>query len=77
MADEADLAKELEELALQQALASRKSGPRLVPAGYCHNCREKLEPVTQNGELKHLQLFCDLHCSEDWEQRERVRISRT
>ena len=50
MADEADMAHELEQLALTHALAARKPAPRLAPRGQCYNCNEPLPPKRVVGE---------------------------
>jgi len=66
MADEVDIANDLQELALQQALnAARVGGPRLVARGACYNCDEILAP---RADGQHVQLFCDGDCADDWER---------
>jgi hypothetical protein len=73
MADEADQAHELEQLALTAALAQRKTGFRLMPKGICHNCNEHLKPKKGPNGLEHVKIFCDKNCSDDWESRERAK----
>lgn len=61
MADEADAASDLEELARLSAIAQSRaqlSQRRIVPRGRCHACET---PVTPQ------QLFCDSECAQDWE----------
>jgi len=72
MADFADEGQAMEELALQQALALHRRAMaerKVIPTGACHNCEEPLTPV--NGQ--NVQLFCDVHCSQDWELRTKKR----
>lgn len=65
MADEADLAKDLEEFALKQALAHRKGGGvNLAPRGLCYNCDEP---------LKEKKPFCDEACRDDWEKQQAAK----
>jgi len=64
MADEADMAKELEELALKHALAHRKEGANLPARGLCYNCDE---PVDAG------RLFCDEACRDDWQKRDAAK----
>ena len=67
MADEADMAQELEELALTCALGQRKEAEKLVPKGHCYNCDEPLPPGMP---------FCDKACAEDWERRQAKAVRR-
>jgi hypothetical protein len=67
MADEADMAQEIEELALKHALAHRKEGVNLPPKGSCYNCSEPLKPKKVGKTLQHVRLFCDEDCRDDWE----------
>ena len=63
MADGADQASELEQLALRIAIANAASGkgqPKITPNGACHNCEEP---------LKGGKLFCDKDCEQDWRHR--------
>lgn len=76
MADEADMAQELEELALKHALAHRKAGANLPPKGSCYNCAEALPPVKEGKELRHVRIFCDKDCGDDWEEREKLKSQR-
>jgi hypothetical protein len=76
MADEADMAQELEELALKHALANRKEGVHLPPKGYCYNCDESLKPHKVGKELRHVRLFCDEACRDDWEKLQAAKQRR-
>jgi len=76
MADEADKAKELEELALKHALAHRKEGVQLSPKGSCYNCDEALKPIKVGKTVQHVRLFCDEACRDDWEKREAAKQRR-
>jgi hypothetical protein len=76
MADEADHAHELEQLALSEALARRKPDSRLTPRGSCHNCGEKLAPRKGPKGLEHVQIFCDKDCADDWETMQNARRNR-
>lgn len=76
MADEADMAQELEELALKHALANRKEGVTLPPKGTCYNCDEGLKPVKVGKTLQHVRLFCDEACRDDWEKMRAARQRR-
>lgn len=72
MADEADIANDLAELALQQALIAARntaSNLRLTPRGTCYNCEESLEPI----DGQDVKIFCDADCADDWE---RVRAAQ-
>jgi hypothetical protein len=76
MADEADQAHELEQLALRHALAHRKGGANLPPKGTCYNCDEPLKPIQVGGEVRHVQLFCDSSCAQDWEKVQAAKSRR-
>lgn len=67
MADEADHAQELEQLALDHALAARRPGVRLAPRGFCHNC---------NGPVEAPRIFCDKDCADDYESLQRAKSQR-
>jgi len=59
MADIYDQATEKEEQERELALAHvRNKRPLITPCGKCHNCGEQVE-----------QLFCDVHCRDDWQLR--------
>lgn len=73
MADEVDIAQQLEELALAQALANVPKGRQLPPKGCCYYCEEPLEKELVNGVLADVRLFCDEHCAADWEYEEKIR----
>jgi hypothetical protein len=74
MADEADLAHDLEQLALEAALSARKPGAKLAAKGICHNCDAHLKPKKgPKGRLEHVKLFCDENCRDDWEARDRAK----
>jgi len=67
MADEADMAQEFEQRALEHALAYRKESVHLPPKGICYNCGEPLaEP----------RPFCDADCCEDWEKRRNAQAQK-
>ncbi len=57
MSDEADKAKEVEELHLAAARLRRK--PVLIPVGRCYNCDEEVDKG----------LFCDADCRDDYHRR--------
>lgn len=76
MADEADHAQELEQLALEQALARRLPTLRLIPVGFCHNCHEPLKPTKTKEGPKHVKRFCDDSCRDDFEARMRAKQQR-
>lgn len=60
--DQSDRATAMEEMRRRAAISARRpSGP---PAnGECHNCGDRL-----SGD----QRWCDEHCRDDWEKRERL-----
>lgn len=61
MADDADAATDIEELARQSAIAqarARLSHRQITPRGKCHACDADVTPK---------QLFCDGECASDWE----------
>ncbi|EBV5493267.1 TPA: hypothetical protein ACF67X_004321 [Salmonella enterica] len=62
MADEADIASEVEQLRTDAALSNRERHA-LPETGYCHNCGERISTG----------LFCDADCRDDYEKRERFR----
>ena len=76
MADEADQAHELEQLALEHALSQRMKGPQLRAKGSCYNCDHPLAPVRTYKGLEHVQLFCDQECTQDYEAQQRARRNR-
>jgi hypothetical protein len=60
MADEADLAFEVEQQSLNSAIAFQlKQKPRLHPKGECHYC-----DTTVSAQ----QLFCNSDCAAEWER---------
>lgn len=73
MADEADHAQEMEQLALEQALARRMQGENLMPNGFCYNCHDPLKPVKVKGKLTHVRRFCDEYCRDDYEALKRSK----
>ena len=76
MADEADHAQEIEQLALEQALARRLPGENLVPNGFCYNCHEPLKPSRIKNKPMHTKRFCDQYCRDDFETRRRSERQR-
>lgn len=68
MADIADIAQDLQELAIAQSLAdhqmaaSRSAGP--IPDGYCHN-------PSCCAELDGQRLFCGAECAREYERFQR------
>ncbi|EAA0892433.1 hypothetical protein OJ723_003143 [Salmonella enterica] len=58
MADEADIAQELELFSLKIRLAGRQRNP-LPVTGFCYNCDDRVPE----------KLFCDGDCREDYEKR--------
>lgn len=73
MADFADMASELTDLQIEEALQKQKEKARIERSrmpfiGKCYNCDEHI------GESAH---FCDAGCREDWTRREFInkRIS--
>lgn len=73
MADEADMAHELEELERRNALANMPKGPRLEPRGSCYNCGEPLTKGKGKSKTLNQKLFCDGDCADDWERRQKLR----
>lgn len=70
MADEADLAHEVEQQAITSAInALQKQKPQLHPIGVCHYC---------DAVVGEKQLFCDHDCADDWEkiQQQQRRLGR-
>ncbi len=74
MADEADLAYEVQERALNAALATRKTDS-LPAIGRCHYCETEFDPASPDSVRK---LFCDADCAGDYdlERRQRQRNGR-
>jgi len=66
MADDADRAQELQDLALAHSL-SRREHSTLAKTGFCYNCKE---PLSNGG------LFCDSHCEQDYRKLRRMRDQR-
>lgn len=65
MADAADVTGENEiRMIARLTESARRQGRELHPKGACHWCDEPFDP----GSPK---LFCDLHCSTDWERKKR------
>lgn len=58
MADEADDAFEMQELALKYAPNPFANEPKLSPKGTCHFCEDDLEHPKG--------LFCDDYCEKRW-----------
>ncbi len=69
MADEADLAYEVQERALNAALAARKTDS-LTAIGRCHYCETEFDPDVPETARK---LFCDADCAQDYEAERRQR----
>lgn len=64
MADEVDLAQDLELNRTQACIAQHsKTYQRLMPIGMCYYCDESLTTPKQ--------LFCDADCGTDWEKIQR------
>ena len=64
--DEADIAFEVEQRNLAQALAAQRSrNAKLQPMGSCHYC----EGTDGIGE----RLFCDADCAAGWEYEDSLR----
>jgi hypothetical protein len=76
MADEADMAHELEQLALAHALAFRKGGEKLQPRGFCYNCGEPLAPTRDATTLRHERIFCDGGCADDFQRHQVAKVRR-
>lgn len=64
MADEADLASDLQERALAAALANRKN-ESLPATGRCHYCDETLSTPGAR--------FCDVDCARDYEHEQKLK----
>lgn len=65
MADEADLAFDVEQQTINSAInAQRKQKTRLHPIGVCHYCHSTVNAV---------QLYCNSDCAEDWDREDRLR----
>ena len=63
MADDIDIASELELDFQRRAIEAHRTGAKtLKPFGYCYNCEEQ---VTGS------RIFCDQDCAEDYELRQR------
>ena len=75
MADEADIAHELEQLALTHALAYRKGGNSLHPRGFCYNCDEPLRPTYAGETSRHERIFCDKACADDWQKQQKQELA--
>ncbi|EAS1727476.1 hypothetical protein LM12_06160 [Salmonella enterica] len=65
MADEADIASEVEQLRTAAALSGRERHT-LPETGHCHNCDERISAG----------LFCDADCRDDYDKRERFSAMR-
>jgi len=76
MADEADHAQELEQLALEHALARRVPDAALIPKGTCHNCGETIKPRQTKTGPEHVRIFCDKDCGDDYGMRRRANQQR-
>lgn len=71
MADEIDLANEQAERWLAQTISqlfANKS--RLTPRGNCYYCDEKFAADIPDADKR---LFCDLDCSKDFEEEQRLK----
>ncbi len=66
MADDVDLAQQLEQIHLDRALAFRQH-ESLPRTGKCHNCGEPLQTDA---------LFCDAACEKDYQRLRRMRAQR-
>ncbi|HFW3588237.1 TPA: hypothetical protein ACIBIV_002097 [Salmonella enterica subsp. enterica serovar Birkenhead] len=65
MADEADIAGEIERIRTEAAISGRERHT-LPVTGHCYNCDERISAG----------LFCDADCREDYEKRERFSAMR-
>ncbi len=66
MADIGDMADEVNEIAMANAMAYNRNAvevPELARTGQCHWCEEELED--ERG------LFCDEYCRDDYERSKR------
>ncbi len=66
MADEADIAGDIERERLDVLILNRTRHP-LPEAGHCYNC----------GDSVPCGLFCDADCRDDYEKRERFSAMRS
>lgn len=73
MADEIDQANEQAERWLHQALASRTTAPKLVPKGKCFYCDAEFDKNDPDFSKK---LFCDIDCSSDYTEEQRLKNRR-
>jgi hypothetical protein len=74
VADEIDLANEQSERWLNQALNQMlANGSRLVPRGSCYYCESDFDKTDPTAEKR---LFCDLDCSKDYEEEQRLKNRR-
>ncbi|HFW4798944.1 TPA: hypothetical protein ACIBS5_004429 [Salmonella enterica subsp. diarizonae serovar 60-67:z35:-] len=65
MADEADIASEIERIRTEAAISGRERHT-LPVTGHCYNCDEHISAG----------LFCDADCRDDYEKRERFSAMR-
>lgn len=73
MADEIDQANEQAERWLNEALANRTVGPKLLPRGSCHYCETVFEKEEKDSDKK---LFCDKDCADDYAKEARIKARR-
>jgi hypothetical protein len=75
MADEIDQANETAERFLSQALANiaKDTTTRSKPKGRCYFCEDEFE---KNDPDLAQKLFCDQHCSKDYEHEQRLRARK-
>jgi hypothetical protein len=74
LADEIDLANEQAERWLNQALTQMvANGSRLTPRGTCFYCETEFDTSDATAEKR---LFCDLDCSKDYEEEQRLKNRR-
>lgn len=60
--DDCDRARHLQSALNAASAAYRKPVPKIEPMGECHACGEELDTE---------RLFCDSHCTEEYERMER------
>ncbi len=65
MRDAADQAQDVIDLFTKAALAAGKAVPGLQPSGTCHNPMCELE-------IPKAQLFCNIQCSQEYEQQQKI-----
>lgn len=67
MADEIDMANEMADLHLKNALLNVRAQPKLPPKGVCYYCDSKVNEQ---------QLYCNKDCADDHEKELRIRNRR-